>query len=313
MPLNHALHATHVMVGRDMHIPWPPGSPAPAPAPVPYLTTAPLAGIAPLTSKMTPSVFADGGAPLMVRGTDIGPMIPHAGPPSLTLMTEMVTSGSKSSFGVSRVRMKDQSQSEGCLAVALMGAANLNLNCGTPSPLTGGIVVAPSTVVAKLSVGDAIAGVYTNAWDYAAQRLLNAFGAAVGESVLKHLEQMGSGLKCTVLSRAAARLKARALVGGSHIGDTARAIREGHARMVGSWLARSADVITVGAGLLVGSPLGMSVTTLSGGRIESPYDTTAGGFDPPGNGDAIGRAIDAYFRSPSVEDVPVVDDALLVQ
>lgn len=277
----HVLNARHLMVGKDMHIPWAPGSPAPAPAPVPYLTVAPMMGVIPMaTSKMTTSVGVDGMAPIMVRGTDIGPMIPHAGPPSQTLPLELMASGSKSHFGVTSYRVKDQAGASGAVAVGLFGAANLNLNCGTPAPLAAGIVVAPTTHLAGLKVGDIVSGFYTMAWDRAAQRILSAVGEVVGGIAGDLIHLAGARVAAGVLGRTVGRLVARATNAGVALNK-------------------------LGLGLVAGSPLGISSSTFfADPSKQSVYDQLSGQVDVPGRGDSLGQAVDDYFSAPAITSIP---------
>jgi hypothetical protein len=301
------LRAWHIMVGRDMHIPWPPGSPAPAPAPVPYITTAPMIGILPMvTSKCTATVFADSLCSMMVRGTDIGPMIPHVGPPSTTLPIEMLTSGSKSHFGITKWKVKDQTGAPGCVAVAMLGVVNPNLNCGTPVPLPMGFVIAPTTHLASMTLGDAISGLCMMGWDFVIQGSLYYFGKKVLDPAAKKLVDYVAGrLGVGALSRVAARQLARALGTRSNIGPAANALR---AQRLAA-LAKAADNTSLAAGLALGSPLGISTSTASD-STKSAYDRAMDAFKPQERTDNFGQAVDDYFASPSstVTDVPSVPD-----
>jgi hypothetical protein len=307
MGLNAVLRAWHVMLGRDMHIPWPPGSPSPAPSPVPYMTTAPMVGMVPmLTSKLTATAFADSMCSMMVRGTDIGPLIPHVGPPSTTLPIDMLTSGSKSYFGVTKWKVKDQTGAAGCVAVGVLGLTNLNLNCGSPAPTPFGLVIAPTTHLATLTLGDLVSGLYMMAWDYMAQRIMYMAGQAMGDVVSKMVRKVAARLGVGVLSRTAARQMARALGTRSNIGPVANALR---AQRIAA-LTKVADRATIALGLAAGSPLGISTSTLGDDHAKSAYDRVADAVDPQGHGDALGQAIDDYFSSPSssVTDVPSAPD-----
>jgi hypothetical protein len=309
--LNAVLRAWHLMLGRDLHIPWPPGSPSPAPAPVPYTTTAVMAGIIPMaTSKMTTSAFADSMSPMMVRGTDIGPLIPHVGPPSLTLPIEMITSGSKSHFGVTKWKVKDQTGAEGCVAVGVLGLTNLNLNCGTPAPTPFGLVIAPTTHLATLTLGDLISGLYMMAWDYMLQRIMYAFGNALGEWVFPRVAYIAERLGVGALGRTAARQMARALGRRANIGPLARALQAQRIKA----LAAVAEKTTIALGLAAGSPLGISTSTIGAvtgdDTTKSAYDHFSDLTDPQGNADDLGQSVDDYFASPSpsVTDVPSVPE-----
>jgi len=302
---NTALRAWHQMLGLDQHIPWPVGSPSPAPGPASYVTTAPLIGIIPrLTSRLTPSVFADGMSPLMVRGTDIGPSILHAGPPSQTMPIELATSGSKSHFGVSRCRVKDQTGASGCLGVAVFGAGSVNLNCGTPAPTPSGVVFAPATLVAKLTAGDLVAGVYMTAWDYAGQRIMGRLGEVAIDPAAKVVNRIMSRLGAAVLGSVAAREVARVLEARGILGPVARALRPDRARV----LASSAEGTRFVLGLAAGSPLGISTGTFLDGPGGSAYNRAADAVDPEGHADDLGRAVDDYFDNPLVDEVPSVPE-----
>ncbi len=177
------LKAFHPMVGRDMHIPWVPGAPAPAPSPVPYVTCMTMLGTA-LTSTWTDKLFTDSLFPTMIKGTDIGPLIPHIGPPSVLIPLEMVFSASKSHFGSSRYKTD-----KGVVAVTLGFAINPNLNCGTPIPTPTGFVLAPATHRVDMTWGDVFAGVMNMAVDFIIQKYLNKAGDKVGGWVASKLSE----------------------------------------------------------------------------------------------------------------------------
>lgn len=316
---NAVMKAWHVMSGKDMHIPWPPGSPAPAPAPAPYQTTALMIGMVPgLTSRFCPSVYTDGHAYSMVRGTDIGPMIPHVGPPSATLMVEMLASGSKSHFGASSVQVKDQFGSTGNVACALFFLVNPNLNCGTPAPTPTGLVFAANTHFETLTLGDVLAGAYLMAFDYMAQRVLMAFGEVVADMLKTAAMSIASRFGAGLLSRTVARQMARAMGVRANIGPTARALRAQAAARLAKIGDRAATMVGIPIGLALGSPLGASmsnVRNLAGDSVPpSLYDGLTGEHigNVEGSADALGRMADSaynraynqYFNSPSAEDVP---------
>lgn len=173
------LKAIHPMLGRDRHIPWPPGAPAPAPAPVPYITCFTMLGTA-ATAKRTSTLFTDSLFPTMIKGTDIGPLIPHIGPPSVTMPVEMVFSASKSHFGSSRFK-----SDEGPPAVSLGFLVNPNLNCGTPIPTPTGFVLAAATHRVDMSWGDIFSGVLNMVVDFVIQSLLNKGGNWLGGKIDK--------------------------------------------------------------------------------------------------------------------------------
>ena len=164
------LKAIHPMLGRDKHIPWPPGAPGPLPNPVPYITCFTMLGTA-ATAKWTRTLFTDSLFPTMIKGTDIGPLIPHIGPPSVTMPVEMVFSASKSHFGSSRYQTED-----GPPAITLGFAVNPNLNCGTPIPTLTGLVLALATHRVDMSWGDVFSGFMNMGVDFVIQSLLNKGG-----------------------------------------------------------------------------------------------------------------------------------------
>ncbi|HEY2730999.1 MAG TPA: hypothetical protein VGK52_13740 [Polyangia bacterium] len=231
-------------------------------------------------------------------------MIPHSGPPSQTLPIELVTSGSKSHFGVTKWKVKDQTGAPGCVAVGLLGLTNLNLNCGTPAPTPFGLVIAPTTHLATLTLGDLVSGLYMMAWDYMAQRILYMAGKFAGDAVAKLINNVAGRLGVGLLGRTAARQLARAMGIRSEIGPVARALRAARART----LTTVADRTMIALGLAAGSPLGISTSTIPGGETKSGYDRLSEAVDPQARGDALGQAVDDYFNSPAVQDVPPAPD-----
>jgi hypothetical protein len=291
------------MVGRDLHVPWPPGAPAPAAAPVPYVTADQLLGRE-LTCLRAARVLAE-GHPVMLRGTDIGPLIVHAGPPSLTLPIELMTSGSKTHFGASSLRSRDQHGKPGNLAGAVLGAMGVNLNCGTPSP-TVGAVVAPSTVRQGMRLGDVVSGVAGMATDYMLQRIAARAGELGAHAAAGLVAALGRRLGALALGRVAARFATQAGVRGA-VGAAAAAGRDALARD----LARVATGVKLwGAsplGFVIGSPLGASVSNLRGADHDvvfpSLLDRATGQLDRLGA--ATDDAVRAYLDAPSVPDVPL--------
>ena len=176
------LKAIHPMIGVDRHIPWPPGAPAPLPAPAPYYTMMTMLGTA-ATSTWTSTLFTDSLFPTMIKGTDIGPLIPHIGPPSVTLPVEIVFSASKSHFGSSRYKTD-----KGVAAVTLLTTTNINLNCGTPVPTPSGVVLALATHRVDMSWGDVFAGVLAMGVDFLIQAALNKAGNWLGGKIDKFVQ-----------------------------------------------------------------------------------------------------------------------------
>ena len=295
------LNGKHAMLGRDLHIPWLPGAPAPAAAPVTYLTGATLLGKA-ITSLYGPRVLAE-ASPVMLRGTDIGPFIIHAGPPSLTLPLEIMTSGSKTHFGASSIRLRDQHGKPGNLAGAVLGTVGVNLNCGMPSP-TPGMVIAPSTVQHGMRLGDVVAGLSGMASDYMLQRIV----ARVGEGVLNvaagTMAALGRRLGAVALGRVAARFAGQVGVRGA-LGGAAAAGRDVVARN----LARVAEGVRLWGstplGFVIGSPLGPSLSNVRGADgeslFQSPLDKATEGLERLGA--ITDDAVRDYLDDPAIPDL----------
>lgn len=302
------LKAWHPMIGVDLHIPWPPGSPNPAPAPAPYSVCAVMGGLVPLTTRFTTTSFTDGLAPAMLRGTDIGMMIPHIGPPSITLPLEMLLSGSKSHFGASKTIVKDQFGATGPVAVAMLGFTNLNLNCGYPLPTPFGQVIAPTTHVTTVTLGDLIAGLYLMAFDFCLQAILNKLGSKVGEWMGEAAGAIARRLGVGALSRVAARQMARALGIRSGIGATQRALQAASRARLAAIIENTKIYGFAPIGVFLGGPLGISVSAArdSDGQqvFPSPVDRGVEHLGIEKKSDAVGEAVDNYFNSPSVAELP---------
>ncbi len=168
------LVSSHFMVGVDGHALAPPAEPAPPP-PVPVII--PHAVAAPslvliLGAKFLPTVLCQ-GTPTMLRGTDIGMGIPHAPiPPGANPLAFLIplNSGSKSMFGSSSVLT-----SQGPVALAAGSTFNLNFNCGDVpfAARFSGLVLAPNTVLANMTLADLISGCLFAALDEWISQLMN--------------------------------------------------------------------------------------------------------------------------------------------
>ena len=110
---------------------------------------------------------------VMKRGTDIQNGIVHIPLTPACLLAPVISafSASKSHFGPARTKANGAP-----IAVAVAGLFNINLNCGDiPTPT--GIVIAPNTVLARMTVGDIIGGLFAMLTDAVIQALMNsAFG-----------------------------------------------------------------------------------------------------------------------------------------
>ena len=89
----------------------------------------------------------------MAKGFDIGMLVPHITAPALDsfiyMALDTLMSSSQGFFGVESVQT-----SQGPIAVALLEIVNLQIDCETPCGLPTGLLLAPSTVVAGLTLGD---------------------------------------------------------------------------------------------------------------------------------------------------------------
>jgi hypothetical protein len=143
------LRPNHFMLGIDFHdaivipptkLPW-----------MPHPVFAPLEGYVGASSvRRAPTVRAE-TVEVLKRKTDIGQFIPHTFL-NLLLPAILLGSASKSYFGANTVRVEGTG-----VAVATMKTTGINLNCGTV-PLPTGVVMAPGTVRAGMTLGDALAG-----------------------------------------------------------------------------------------------------------------------------------------------------------
>jgi hypothetical protein len=82
-----------------------------------------------LTAKYATTHVQQGFGTTMQVPTDVGPMIPHIGPPSQTLPIDIAFSSSKSYFGPTSTETQNER-----IAAALAGHMNPNLDCGLPIP-----------------------------------------------------------------------------------------------------------------------------------------------------------------------------------
>ena len=157
-----ALRKCHPMIGCDWHIPTvPPGVVLPAPTPYGVVNImGNLLGIE-LTTLYTPTVYGGGMQAKMCKGSDIGSMIPHIGTLSLTIIIEILFSGSKCHFGPSNIFVKDQHGADQNPAAAVLVYANVNLNCGFPVPTPLDVVIAPNTAVLPMTWGDILGGLFS--------------------------------------------------------------------------------------------------------------------------------------------------------
>lgn len=302
------LKAWHPMIGVDYHIPWPPGSPLPLPVPSPYLTFHIMIGLG-VISRYTTTAYTDGLAPSMVRGTDIGFLIPHIGIPSLTIGLEILLSGSKSHFGPLAINVTDQHGAAGNPAAALFVVANPNLNCGFPLPTPFGAVIAPTTHFVGMTLGDIVAGLLYMGWDFLVQAALNKLGSKLGDWMGKAAGTIAKKMGIGVMGRAASRLAAReawkAAGKVGPLGAFARAALEADAALLGKVVRIASTWGPAKAGFWIGAPLGPSISNLqSGWALYDHFNGLLGNlvhFNPEMKG--VGAAVDDYVNHHLIEEI----------
>lgn len=286
----------HPMIGVDLHIPWPPASPMPAPMPVPYRTCA-MMRWTDITTLWAPSTLTVWGYS-MVRLTDIGPLIPHAGPPSLLTPLDMAFSASKSYFGSHRIKVKDQHGSEGDLAAAAGVVVNPNWNCGSPLPLGIGLVIAPSTHIIDVDLSDYATALREFLVDFLIQSILqiaiSAFFTWLGPSLGRIIgRQMGIGLKSS-LSRGVARNAAREywkrnLKKSVSLTQAARILKDMDEAALKLLIEQTKAISAPVFSFIVGSPQGQSMGNYNE-KEWSPYGASR-------------KCVEGYLNSNKVEEI----------
>lgn len=168
----------HPMLSADGHTDLMPIPAPPLVTPNPYhphIVGSVLYGLT--FGKIAPTVKAL-DIELIHMGSDIANFIPHIPlPPTHFILAVVYTafSGSKSHFGPSAVQTKD-----GVVGAALLILVNPNLNCYDIVPLPVGWVCAPNTVMAHMTFGDILGGLFAMAVDAAIQALINKAGGKLG-------------------------------------------------------------------------------------------------------------------------------------
>lgn len=281
------LKNVHPMLGCDWHIPWVPGTPAPAPSAVPYFVMSVMSGTF-VTSKMTATTFTDYFGLTMLSGTDIGPLLPHMGPPSVTMPFDLIGASSKSHFCVANILAENSP-----IVVSLLFVVNPNLNCGTPIPTPTGAVLAITTHRVDMSWADILGGLATMAADFALQAALAWAGGAIGDRI-------AGALRGPVMRQAFQSAMFRGLMGD---------MSDGAARFAAHQAAVSANrsmerIVGFGVGFFMGGPMGFDVGALGmptpGGALASA--ATTGQADGEGTGGiaGAGQAAGAYLDSAGV-------------
>lgn len=281
------LKNVHPMLGCDWHIPWVPGTPTPAPSPVPYFVTTVMGGTM-VTSKMTSTTFTDYFGLTMLSGTDIGPLLPHMGPPSLTMPFELIGSSSKSHFCVANVQADNSP-----IVVSLLFVVNPNLNCGTPIPTPTGVVLALTTHRVDMSWADIMAGLATMAADFVLQAALGWAGGAIGGRI-------AGALRGPVMRSVFQRTLFRGLMGEASELAARRA-----AILAAVDASRSMErVVGFGVGFFMGGPMGFDVGALGvptpGGALSNAATTGQADGEGTGGITGSGRACGAYLDDAGV-------------
>lgn len=208
MAMFNVLRWYHPMVGCDWHIPVVPPT-GPLPFPSPYVVVHIMGNPISLTKLYTTTVFADSTQEAMVKGTDIGLLIPHIGTFSVTIMVEMIFGGSKSHFGPAAIEVKDQYGAPGNPAAACLVLANVNLNCGFPIPTPLDAVFAFNTTAVEMTWADILAGLYSMLVDFVLQAALNWIGykymGFIGKGFQRLFNRLGPRLGIKSLTKAAAK------------------------------------------------------------------------------------------------------------
>ncbi|MCY0992029.1 hypothetical protein OV203_33130 [Nannocystis sp. ILAH1] len=193
-----------LMIGIDHHICWPPGAPLPLPKPVPYVTVMVLNGLQPLTPMLAPTSQTFYGLTVQ-RGSDIGPGIPHIGPPSILTPLDVLFSSSVSYFGASAYTHEGQP-----CAAALLVAVGLNANCQEPVSLPTGLVLCVTTHFTWMSPFDILFGfacmIFDAALEFAGQ---NAANWASGFVTRQVMNPIGAKISAKMASRTAAKNAAK--------------------------------------------------------------------------------------------------------
>ncbi|CAN5898733.1 hypothetical protein BH11BAC4_BH11BAC4_14730 [soil metagenome] len=173
------------MIGCDFHqelsVPVPPAPPIPVP--MPHFVGAILGnlpGAALKTVKRSDDslgkkpVLVNHGVPIILQGSDIGPVIGHVPlmpfTPSPLTAINTIFSGSTSEFFAFSVKVHGKPVAIAFPEVHFI----LNLNCGFPCSAPFGSVIAPSTVVTGFRGGDFFASFLGMVSDIAFSWLINA-------------------------------------------------------------------------------------------------------------------------------------------
>lgn len=183
-----------IMLGVDLHQCWPPESPAPI-GPKPYFVCMLMMGTM-VTAELSFTAFTFNGW-TMKRGTDIGPLIPHIGIPSLLTPLDIAFSSSASYFGPSSCCVEGAP-----VAAALFMFANPNLNCNEKCPAPTGLVLCFTTHYVGMTLLDVLFGFITMGIAVVMEVAISGLAGVAGEAAQKAVIK-------PVCNRVAAKLASR--------------------------------------------------------------------------------------------------------
>jgi hypothetical protein len=244
-----------------------------------------------ITGKPNLTEFSASGGIMMIRGTDIGPLIPHynvipPAPPNALLAVIIPTSGSKAHFG-SHAHVAPQ----GPIAVACLGSVQFNLNCAGPAapPLPAGLVIPFNTHLVGMSPGDFVGGLLHMIADAGLQFVVNRFFSL--SKVSGFFEDLAEG---------ALRPLMRALGSGNVTSIIEGAMSRSFPKLgpfLGQVLEETLFAVpsTLG-GLALGTPLGYSPSL-------SPIGGQDGQLEDLGHA-AAQKAVDDFFGTSDVDEYP---------
>lgn len=272
----------HPMVGVDFHDGFPAVIPLPIVPRAPHVVFAVVRfgpwwmanGVENENIQMPP-----GNA--MAKVFDIGMFIPHLTFPALDSFVWMaiytLLSSSQGHFGVASVKTP-----KGPIAVALMLYANPQLHCETPlPPLPTGVVLAPNTVVAGLTLGDLLAGI-----------LSMVLTSALTWGLSKAVPWLTGKLTSTIMGGLIRVVPTRIMLPATILGAAL-------AQHFPITTAIGTQAINIAIGWAVGSPMGFSFDPAHGG-FQSPFGNILTPKDDQGGSlaDPIGKAFDDHVANP---------------
>jgi hypothetical protein len=289
MQIHAVMKCWHPMIGRDLHVPWVPGTPAPAPSPVPYFTYHIMLGFG-VVCSVAPTHNSMGWGWTMQKGTDIGFLIPHIGPPSLLTPLDMILSASKSYFGASAYMAEGKP-----VACALLGMTNPNLNCGSPMPFSIGQVIALNTHFVSMTLGDFLHGLLSFGIDFALQ-------CAIGWLVGKGADKIANRIAPTVMSKQAAKQLLRSQgVKNKVINTAARAFVDARNARIAKFLPYLPHFLRVPQA--VNPVVNGAVSNVIGFFVGGPMGADAGLFGAPTPGGGSTSCAQKYLDNTGIQDI----------